>query len=495
MGIIRNFAAKYAEKRGLNDPNHWIIRLTDAFSRTKAGIAITPETAMQTSAVFACVRVLSETIASLPLLVYQKKGDKKSVAEKHPLYTILHDSPNQWQTKFEFFEMIVGHQALRGNAYAFKVMDGLRRLKGFVPLSPARMVVKAEGTFDEPVITYEYRNEGAQATEIFDANEIWHLKGLSADGFVGLSPLSMAQESIGLAQAAEEHGALYFRNGAAPSMVATTPGRLSEDARKNIKESLQAATTGSNKHRLILLEQGLDAKGIGLGNKDSQYLETRQFQVQEIARIFRVPCILIGHPDNASTYASAEQFMLSFVTHTIRPWATRIEQSINKYLISETDRKAGYYAEFKLDALLRGDTTSRYNAYSSALTNMWMTRNEVRALENLDPVEDGDDFENPNTTAPESDSTASAPDTGTESDEEVKSIRTSIARIEGMLSARAVQQELPLERRVENQNVTVEVKQKEVLTPKRKLAKIIRDEVTGKMIAAEIIEEPAEDTN
>jgi hypothetical protein len=272
--------------------------------------------------------------------------------------------------------------------------------------------------------------------------------------------------------------------------VATTPGRLSEDARKNIKESLQAATTGSNKHRLILLEQGLDAKGIGLGNKDSQYLETRQFQVQEIARIFRVPCILIGHPDNASTYASAEQFMLSFVTHTIRPWATRIEQSINKYLISETDRKAGYYAEFKLDALLRGDTTSRYNAYSSALTNMWMTRNEVRALENLDPVEDGDEFENPNTTAPESDSTSSAPDTGTESDEEVKSIRTSIARIEGMLSrGTPVQGELPFN---SSGKVTVDVRQHEVIQPKRKIAKIIRDDITGKMIAAEIEELPVE---
>jgi HK97 family phage portal protein len=495
MGIIRNFAEKYVEKRSLNDPNHWIIRLTDSFSRSKSGIQITPETALQTSAVFACVRVLSETIASLPLQIYQKKGDKKSVAEKHYLYPILHDSPNPWQTKFEFIEMLMGHTALRGNAYAYKVVDGLRRIKGFVPLSPARMEVEATGDFDNPKIVYKYRGEGQQMPEEFDADEVWHLKGLSADGFVGLSPLGMARESIGLAQAAEEHGGMFFRNGAQPSLVASTPGKLSETARKNISESLQVATTGSNKHKIILLEQGLDAKSVGMGNRDSQFLETRQFQVQEIARIFRVPCILIGHPDSASTYASAEQFMLSFVTHTIRPWTVRIEQSINKYLLSDADRKAGYYAEFKLDALLRGDTTSRYNAYSSALANMWMTRNEVRALENLDPVEDGDDFENPNTTTSESNSTASAPDTGTESDEEVKSLRTSIARIEGMLSVKPVQQELPLERRIENQNVTVEVKQKEVLAPKRKMAKIIRDEVTGKMIAAEIIEEPAEDTN
>jgi HK97 family phage portal protein len=401
MGIIRNFAAKYAEKRGLNDPNHWIVRLTDSFARTKSGIGITPETALQTSAVFACVRVLSETVASLPLMIYRKNGDKKEVDEKHYLYPILHDSPNPWQTKFELFEMLVGHQALRGNAYAYKVMDGFGRVKGFVPLSPARMEVEASGDFDNPQITYRYRGEGQQQPEEFDSSEIWHLKGLSSDGFTGLSPLTMARESIGLAQAAEEHGGMYFRNGASPSMVASTPGKLSPDARKNINESLASATTGSNKHKIILLEQGLDAKAIGLGNRDSQYLETRQFQVQEIARIFRVPCILIGHPDSASTYASAEQFMLSFVTHTIRPWVTRIEQSINKYIISPSDRKAGVYAEFKLDALLRGDTVSRYSAYSQALASMWMNRNEVRALENLNPVEGGDEFENPNTSTQE----------------------------------------------------------------------------------------------
>jgi len=159
----------------------------------------------------------------------------------------------------------------------------------------------------------------------------------------------------------------------------------------------------------LLLEQGLDAKAVDMSNADSQFLETRQFQVEEIARIFRVPSILIGHSNNNSTYASAEQFMLSFVTHTIRPWVSRIEQSINKYLLSDQDRKAGVFAEFKLDGLLRGDTQSRYTAYASALQNMWMTRNEVRGLENLNPVEDGDEFENPATTAPEAPTEEVAP--------------------------------------------------------------------------------------
>jgi hypothetical protein len=188
--------------------------------------------------------------------------------------------------------------------------------------------------------------------------------------------------------------------------------------------------------------------------------------------------------------------MLSFVTHTIRPWAARIEQSINQFLLTEADRKAGVYAEFKLDALMRGDTTSRFNAYASALTHMWMTRNEVRKLENMEPVDGGDEFENPNTTAPEENPASAEEDARTAT--AIAEVRKDLARIDGLLSSpQGVQRELPLpvERRVENQSVTVEVKQKEVIQPRRKLAKIIRDDKTGKMLAAEIIEEPAEDTD
>jgi HK97 family phage portal protein len=403
MGKIANFVQRYSEKRSVSDPNHWIVRLTNQLS-TKSGLSITPETALYTSAVFACVRVISETVASLPLMIYRKLADGgKEVYDTHPLYTILHDSPNPWQTKFEFFEMEASHVALRGNGYSFIVRDQGGRIKGFVPLNPSSVVVEVDGDFDNPKITYRYRPEliDAGKEQLFDASEIWHIKGLSSDGITGISPLAMARESIGLAQASEAHGATFFRNGAQTSLVATTPGKLNEDSHKRLRESIQAAVSGDNKFKVLLLEQGLDAKAVGMSNADSQFLETRQFQVEEIARIFRVPSILIGHSNNNSTYASAEQFMLSFVTHTIRPWVSRIEQSINKYLLSDQDRKAGVFAEFKLDGLLRGDTQSRYTAYASALQNMWMTRNEVRGLENLNPVEDGDDFENPATTAPE----------------------------------------------------------------------------------------------
>ena len=401
MGKISDFFTSIVEKRSISDPNHWIVRLTNSLT-TKSGQNITPETALYTSAVFACIRVISETVASLPLMIYRKKdGGGKEVFDTHPLYPIIHDSPNPWQTKFEFFEMETGHVALRGNGYNFIVRDQAGRIKGFVPLNPSRMTIEVDGDFDVPNIKYRYVAEGIENEQLFNFDEIWHLKGISSDGITGISPLTMARESIGLAQAAEGHGATFFKNGAQPSIVAKVPGKLHEDTRKSLRDSIQNAVGGDNKFRVLLLEQGLDAQSIGMTNADSQYLETRQFQVEEIARIFRVPSILIGHSNNNSTYASAEQFMLSFVTHTIRPWVSRIEQSINKYLLSDQDRKAGVFAEFKLDGLLRGDTQSRYTAYASALQNMWMTRNEVRGLENLNPAPDGDKFENPATTSQE----------------------------------------------------------------------------------------------
>ena len=401
MGKLLSFLSRQVEQRGVSDPNHWIARLTSSL-QTQSGKVVTAETALRTSAVFACVRVISETVASLPLMVYRPvSGGGKEVFAAHPLYTILHNIPNPYQTHFEFFELATAHVALRGNAYSVIVRDRLNRIKGFVPLDPNSMVVEVGGTFDAPDILYRYTSVLTGAQEVYKASDIWHIKGMSSDGIVGISPLEMARESIGLAQASEMHGATYFRNGAQASLVASTPGKLTEDSRARLTNSLQSAISGENRFKVLLLEQGLDAKSIGISNADSQFLETRQFQVEEIARIFRVPSILIGHSNNQSTYASAEQFMLSFITYCLRPWVSRIEQSINKNLLTEEDRTAGIFAEFKLDGLLRGDTQSRYTAYSSALQNMWMTRNEVRSLENLNPVDGGDVFENPAITTKE----------------------------------------------------------------------------------------------
>ena len=397
MGRIVNFFAEQAEKHGLNvnDPNHWILQRLGIVG-TSAGVNVTAATALSTSAVFACVRVIAETIASLPLKIYERDGDARKPDPAHPLYALLNSTgPNPWQTAPEFWEMMLGHNVLRGNAYAFKVVDGNRKLLGLVPLDPSCIEVDAKGNgIEQAEITYTYNTAEKKRVQIpFD--DIWHLKGISSDGFVGLSPLSLAREAIGLSLAAESHGSIYFKNGAKTSGVVSYPGKLKEPAYERFKESVQEAISGENKFKVLLLEEGASWSQVGMSNEDSQFLETRQFQVEDIARIFRVPTILIGHPDKASTYASAEQFMISFVTHTIRPWLVRLEKSISKHLLSEKDRPR-YFAEFKVDGLLRGDTKSRYEAYAIARQNTWMNANEIRALENMDPRAGGDIYENPN---------------------------------------------------------------------------------------------------
>ena len=400
MSRVVDFISKQIEKRSsLSDPNHWILKSLQSII-TKAGINVTAEKALASSAVFACVRVIAETIASLPFMMYRRiADDQREAAREHPLYPLLYaPGPNPWQTGPEFWEMQIGHNALRGNSYSFIMRNGNGQIVGLIPLNPDSMNVKVViNDYQTPEITYQYQSAGMNKSVDIPASSIWHLKGISSDGFVGLSPLTLAREAIGLSIAAEEHGSVYFKNGAKASGIASFPGKLKEESYQRFKNSMQEAISGDNKFKILLLESGCTWTNIGLTNEDSQFLETRQFQVEDIARIFRVPAILIGHPDKASTYASAEQFMISFVTHTIRPWLVRIEKSIHKYLIPENEQR-DYYAEFNVDGLMRGDTKSRYEAYASAITNLWMSPNEARKKENMPPRDGGDEFKNPNTT-------------------------------------------------------------------------------------------------
>jgi HK97 family phage portal protein len=361
--------------------------------KTHAGKTVNADSALYSSAVVGCVRVLAETLASLPLVIYKKRKDQgKDVADGHKLYPLMHDSPHPMLSSFEFRELLMGHLCLRGNGYAFKEQTGGGEILSLTPLLPQNMT--PEIAPDGRSKIYRYTDtKGIQQT--FRDDEIWHLKGLSTDGVIGLSPVSLAREAIGLALAAEDYGARFFSNDARPGGILTSPGKIAPDAAKRLKESVEEATTGANRHRLMVLEQGLDWKQVGLSQADSQFLETRKLQIEEIARIFRVPCILIGHANATSTFASAEQFMLSFVIHTMRPWVVRWEQSINMHLLTQADREQGYFAEFKLDALMRGDTSSRFSAYSQAIASRIMNPNEVRSLENLNPYPGGDEYLNP----------------------------------------------------------------------------------------------------
>lgn len=361
--------------------------------RTASGVTITPDTAMQATTVYACVRILSETVASLPLPLYRRTGDRgRERAVDHPLYTLLHDAPNPEMTSFELRETLMGHVLLWGNAYCDIQTDGAGRVTALWPLRPDRMAVRRDKATG--LIVYDYTLPGTVTKVPLAADRILHIKGLSVNGLVGLPPIAMARQSIGLALATEEFGARFFSNNAQPGVVLEHPGKLGEEAYNRLRESWSETHSGlSNAHRVAILEEGMKLDKIGIPPNDAQFLETRKFQAVEIARIFRVPPHLIGDLDRA-TFSNTEQQSLEFVIHTIRPWLVRIEQAITRSLLMPAERRT-YFAEFLVDGLLRGDTTSRYAAYATGRQWGWLSINDVRTLENLNPVDGGDAYLEP----------------------------------------------------------------------------------------------------
>jgi len=378
---------------------------------TAAGVRVTPTRAMQFSAVFACVRVLSETIASLPLHLYRRQNDRKSRAPDHPLYGILHDQPNPIMTSFEFREVMQGHVALRGNAYAEIVRGNDGEVKELWPIHPDHVRIYVDGW----QVYYVIRAKDGTET-VWPSRDILHLRGLSSDGIRGLSPIMTVMEAVGLGLAAEEYGARFFQNDARPSVVLKHPGKLGEEAASNLRKSWKEAHAGSARaHRVAVLEEGMSIEKIGISPEEAQFLETRKFQVSEIARIFRVPPHMIGDLEKA-TYSNVEQQAIDFVVHTIRPWLVKWEQAISKSLLTEQERRE-YFAEFMVDGLLRGDANSRWQAYATAIQWGVMSPNEVRDRENMNPRPGGDAYLTPlnfvQSTKPRPDSV--------EGDEETKS--------------------------------------------------------------------------
>lgn len=374
------FEVHKAEKRSnsVSDPQFW---MNTAFARN--GGEVSPDKAMQITAVQACVKVISETVASLPLFLYERKDDGgKEIVKDHKTYQYLKRLPNINFTEFELREYQAAMLCLRGNHYAQIVRSRRGDIMEIIPLNPAYMT--PEMVKDE--VIYRYKDPRTEPRTWFK-DDIWHIKDmpdLNNYGLTGMSRIAQASNAIQLAQSAEDYGKKFFENDTTIGMSLKTPGKLSENARKHLKESLEAFKN-NRRHDAILLEEGLDVGRIGLSNEDSQFIESRHLQIEEIARIFRVPCVLIGYPDKSATYASVEQFMLSFVVHTIRPWCIRIEQSMNKTLLSEAEQEK-YFFEHKLEGMLRGDMAARFSAYSIAKSSRLMTTNEIRALENLNPI-------------------------------------------------------------------------------------------------------------
>lgn len=355
---------------------------------SSSGAAVTPANAMRVSAVYACVRILAETVAQVPLLLYRRHGDGRDRATDHPLYPLLHDAPNEYQTSFEFREMMQGHVSLRGNAYARKIYSR-GQLQELIPLHPD--TVSAEGKNGKMI--YKVTDEMGRQQER-TSREIFHVRGMSSDGYLGLSPIHVARDIIGMTITTENYGATLFRNGAKPGGILKHPSHFKDKStRDRVRDSWDEFTGGNNAGKTAVLEEGMEWVKVGMTSEDAQYLEQRKFQISEIGRIFRVPAILLQHDDKTSTFASAEQFMLSFVVHTMTPWFTRWEQAIRQQLLTPEDRAAGVSAEFLMDGLLRGDTKSRYEAYASAIDKGWMMRNEVRVRENLDPIDGLDEVQ------------------------------------------------------------------------------------------------------
>lgn len=354
---------------------------------TSSGQVVTERSSMQITAVYACVRVLSEAVASLPLHFYQYKEDgSKEKALKHPLYFLLHDEPNPEMTSFIFRETMMAHLLLWGNFYCQILRNGKGEVIGLYPLMPNRMTVDRD---ERGQLYYSYQHQSDEAgtmkneTVILRPDDVMHIPGLGFDGLIGYSPIAIAKNALGTSMACDEYASKFFANGAAPSGVLTHPGVVKDVQR--LRENFEEAYAGvTNMHKTIVLEEGMKYEPISINPQDSQFLETRKFQTDEIARIFRVPPHLIQDLEYA-TFSNIEEQSLEFVTYVLQPWLVRIESSISKSLLSEKE-KGKYFARFNVDGLLRGNYESRMQGYATAISNGFMCVNDVRMLENLDLV-------------------------------------------------------------------------------------------------------------
>ena len=359
------------------------------------GKNVNERSAMQMTAVYSCVRILAEAVAGLPLHLYRyTEGGGKEKAIDHPLYLLLHDEPNPEMSSFVFRETLMTHLLLWGNAYAQIIRNGKNEVVALYPLMPNKMTVDRD-TNGHLYYSYNRGNDEAirdkQSTVILRPADVLHIPGLGFDGLVGYSPIAMAKNAIGMAIACEEYGAKFFANGAAPGGVLEHPGTLKDPQR--IRESWQSTYGGtSNAHRIAVLEEGMKYTPIGISPEQAQFLETRKFQINEIARIFRVPPHMVGDLEKSS-FSNIEQQSLEFVKYTLDPWVIRWEQSIMRTLLSQ-EEKVQYFVKFNLEGLLRGDYQSRMNGYAIGRQNGWMSANDIRELENLDriPAEEGGDL-------------------------------------------------------------------------------------------------------
>lgn len=393
MGILERLGLKRqrGEPKNKYEGNDFSL----LFGRTTSGKTVNERTALQTTAVYACVRILSETIASLPLHVYRYTEGGKAKDTEHVLYTLLHDEPNPDMTSFVFRETLMSHILIWGNAYSQILRDRSGQVIGLYPLLPDQMSVhrSEKGKLYYVYNRYEEDNPNFQekGSIVLSQEEVLHIPGLGFDGLIGYSPIALAKNAVGMTLACEEYGASFFGNGANPGGVLEHPGILKDPAK--VRDSWNAVYQGTrNAHKVAVLEEGMSYKQIGIPPEEAQFLETRKFQINEIARLFRIPPHMVGDLEKSS-FSNIEQQSLEFVKYTLDPWVVRFEQAFKKSLLLPEEKKT-YFIKFNVDGLLRGDYQSRMNGYAIGRQNGWLSTNDIRELEELNPIppEEGGDL-------------------------------------------------------------------------------------------------------
>lgn len=365
---------------------------------TYTGRRVSPQLAMQLTAVFSCVRVLAESVGMLPCSLYEQLDRENRRAVRERLNKLLSTKPNNYMTPQEFWELLIACLCLRGNFYAYKV-KALGEVVELLPLEPSSVTPKLNSKWEpEYQVTFP---DGKRDTLTQD--DIWHVRIFTLDGLTGLSPIAYAKQAVGLGLATEEHGSRLFGNGAVTSGVLQTDQYLKDDAYERLKTDFENRHQGlANAHKPMILEMGLKWQQISMTSEDAQFLETRKFQLEEICRIFRVPLHMIQNTDRA-TFNNIENLGIGFINYSLVPYLTRIEQRINVGLVKPS-KQGVFYAKFNTGALLRGDMKSRFDAYATGINWGIYSPNECRELEELNPRDGGDIWLTPMnmTTKPES---------------------------------------------------------------------------------------------
>lgn len=356
-------------------------------SRSDAGEIVTDSSMLGLSAVWACTNLVAGTIATLPVMVYRAKPDRRDVATDHPLYRLLHDSPNYDQTAVDFWEFMAASLELWGNAYAAVDRDSMGKIAALSPVHPSIITVKR---LTSGALEYQWTEDGRSYTRLDSA--MLHVRGFGGNPLGGMSTLHFGRNAFGLARAVDRAAGATFANGMRPSGALTFDNFLSPEHREIAERKLTEKFVGAiNAGRPLILEGGTKWQPLTLNPEDAQMLESRKFSVEEICRFFGVPPHMIGHTEKSTSWGTGlEQQTLAFQKFTLRRRLKRIEQAVNKQLLTPQERARGLYVEFNLEGLLRGDSVSRAAFYQSGLTNGWMTINEVRSLENLQPVDGGE---------------------------------------------------------------------------------------------------------